>query len=209
MTQQPSANDLLNQSGKGVGLKMGKNHAAQGQMLGGKIVSDPQTYHVREFDANNPGNGPLKYFPSGDPIYGLTVDVQTDQRDPSIEDDDGVRRMFIEKKRQLNAVRDAVRQAGASGLAIGGTLYMAWIGEEAGKGASPAMLWAAQYTPPAVTVPGITQPQNTQMTPATPQAAPTPPTTPVEAPAGAVAALGNLNPEQIQQLLAMANQPQA
>lgn len=206
MTQQtnqaPSANDLLNQTGKGVGLKMGKNHAAQGQMLGGKIVSDPQTYHVREYDKNNPGNGPLKYFPSGDPIYGLTVDVQTTERDPSIEDDDGVRRMFIEKKRQLNAVRDAVRQAGASGLAVGGDLYMAWTGEESGQGTNPAMLWAAQYTPPAIGIPGPTPPaQQLATTPAAPSAP--------EVPAATAAALGNLDPAQIQALLAMAGQQQS
>lgn len=223
---QPSANDLLNQ-GRGTGLKMGKSHAQMGQMLGGRIVADPSTYHVREYDKNNPGNGPLKYFPSGDPIYGLTVDVQTNERDASIEDDDGVRRMFIEKKRQLNAVRDAVRASGANGLAVGGTLYMAWIGEEDSTAASPAMLWAAQYTPPTVGIPGAPPQQPPAQTyqqsapatapyvpPAPVQAAPVQPAPVAQPPAvdqpaaAAVAALGNLDPAQIQQLLAMAAQNQ-
>jgi hypothetical protein len=39
--------------------------------------------------------GEPKFWPSGDPMYQVIVTVQTQERDPSIQDDDGKRRLFI------------------------------------------------------------------------------------------------------------------
>ena len=163
MTTLPDPNDVLNGGGGAPSLDM-----PQGVWVGGPVRA-AKTYHVREYDPNNPGRGALRYFPSGDPIYGVVYDVQTSERTDA--DDDGVRRMFVEKVRQLNAVRDAVAAAGAKGVEIGGTLMMCHTGTERGKGANEANTYAAHYTRPVHAVPGApAAPQPAyQMPPAQPQ----------------------------------------
>lgn len=197
-----TANDVL--MGTSVPtLKMGKKHVPQGTMRGGRIVGEPQSYQVRDFKTQE-----LKFYPkSGDPIMGLWVDVQTDERDPSIDGDTGARRMYVEKKRQLDAVRDAVRAVGAPGLAAGGELWMAWTGEEQVPNAvDPALTWEAQYKPPAVPVPGTAP--TTATAPPVPTQQPAPIATATTTPA-APNALAGLTPEQLQALAALAPQPAA
>jgi hypothetical protein len=198
------ANDVL----MGGGGTKSANLDQQGVQVGGRIVGNPKAYQVREYDPNTPGGGPLKFFPSGDPIMGICVDVQTSQRDDG--EDNGVRRLYLEKKRQLDAVRDAVRAAGATGLQVGGELWIAWTGY-ATDGKNPTNPPnQAQYRAPTVAIPGAdASPAPAPMTPpssATPQApvpaAATPPAT--QANPATAAALGNLDPAQLQQLLAAA-----
>jgi hypothetical protein len=143
----PSANSVL------MGGAKAASFANVGEYVGGRILGEPSAYHVREYSRDKPGGGPLAYFPSGDPIMGITVDVQTTQRDPMEPGDRGIRRLYVEKQRQLTAVREAVREAGASGLAANGELYLACTGEEPGKGNEPAKTWHAIYKPPTTPVP--------------------------------------------------------
>lgn len=122
-----------------------------GDVAGGKIVTQPQTHreHELKWDGSRYVKGDPKSFQSGDPIYGLTVDVQTSQR--SGPDDDGVRRIWIEGKRLKEAVRSAVREAGAQRLEVGGELWVKYTGdgEPASPQASPPKLWDAKYTAPS------------------------------------------------------------
>lgn len=203
------ANDVL----MGGGGAKSANLDQQGVFVGGRIVATPKAYQVREYDPNTPGGGAPKFFPSGDPIMGIVVDVQTDQRDDS--EDNGVRRLYLEKKRQLDAVRDAVRTTGAPGLSIGGELYIAWTGyaQDGKNPVNPPKSYQASYKTPAVAIPGGAPagaaPAVQAPTPAVPpqqfqHAAQQVPAAAV-APAAA-AALGNLTPEQAQQLLALAGQ---
>lgn len=117
--------------------------------VGGTLVSKPRSRQETEF-----GTGKPKTYPkSGDPIYGLLVDVQTDQRtDP---EDDGIRRMYIEGRLLKEAVRNAVTAAGASGLEPHGRLFVAWTGDgvPASAGASAPHLYEARYYPPTTPVP--------------------------------------------------------
>jgi hypothetical protein len=116
-----------------------------GQWVGGPIVAHG-THHVREYDAQRPGQGALRYFPSGDPIRGIHVDVQTDGRHSV--DDDGVRRIWVEKQRLIAAVRQAVIDSRATGIETGGSLYVCWTGTEPSKSGADANTYAARYTPP-------------------------------------------------------------
>lgn len=143
----PTGNDVL----MGGGGARSASFDGIGDRIGGRIVSKPTSYQVREYSATPGTQGALKFFPSGDPIMGLYVDVQTTLRADS--EDDGVRRLYLEKQRQIKAVREAVRAIGADGVEIGGTLYLTWTGTEPGKGNEPAKTWAAEYTPPRTIVP--------------------------------------------------------
>lgn len=180
--QGPSADDVLwgGSSARSAEFKI------VGTSVGGKIISKPQSYHTREYDKLNPGQGPLKYYPSGDPIMGIRVDVQTTLREDA--DDDGVRRFYLESQRQLGAVRDAVRAVDAPGLQQGGVLVMTFTGTEEGQGSIPAKTWAASYSPAGVAVPGgppVSTPPQYQAGPPPAWAsapAPTPAPTPAAAP---------------------------
>lgn len=143
MTQTPSADDVLMGSGRPAA-----KFDQPGTVVGGKIVAPPKTHVEREYSPTKPGQGEPKKFPSGDPIYGVTVDVQTSQRNDA--DDDGVRRIWIEGKRMKESVRDAVREAGAHRLEAGGELWVKFTGfGEAESGLNPPKLWAAKYSAPS------------------------------------------------------------
>lgn len=113
-----------------------------------------------------------KVWKSGDPMYQLVVHLQTQLRDPSIENDQGVRAVYI-KGRQMEAViRDAVRAAGAPGIQVGGQLSLTYIGPDMTSEApiKPHAFQAAYRAAPAAGVmPG--QPQ-TFAAPADPWAQP-------------------------------------
>lgn len=113
----------------------------------GTITAPPQAKQEREYDPTNPGGGNPKFFPSGDPIMGITVEVQTDQRDPSRHDDDGKRTFYIEGKRLKDAVRDAVRAAGASGLEVGGKLDVTLTRYDTPGDRRSGRNWSIVYTP--------------------------------------------------------------
>lgn len=118
---------------------------------GGTIMEEPVKSQQRDFDDNKP-----LFWDDGRPREQLIVVLQTEERDPGDNSDVGLRRLFIPNNGSApgslyRVVGDALRQAGASDLLIGGRLMVAWIGEEPSsrKGANPRKIWAAQYTPPA------------------------------------------------------------
>ena len=61
---------------------------------------------------------------NGDPKMQLVVTIQTDERDPEIEDDDGRRRLYL-KYKSLQAAREAIAESKAGILERGG-----WLGLE-------------------------------------------------------------------------------
>jgi hypothetical protein len=112
-----------------------------GTVIGGRITEPPTLEQQRDIKS-----GEKKFWKDGDPMMQLVVTVQTDLRDPAIEDDDGKRRIFI-KGQMKNAVSDAVRQAGARGLEVGGTLHVRFTHElpASGPGMSPPKQYVAKY----------------------------------------------------------------
>ncbi|MBU8549761.1 hypothetical protein IMX12_13175 [Streptomyces sp. Babs14] len=117
-----------------------------GTTVGGRITEQPKVEQQRDIQS-----GEAKFWSDGNPMMQMVVTVQTDQRDPAIEDDDGRRRIFV-KGQMKNAVADAVRQAGARGLEVGGTLQVRYThdGEQKNRAFSPPKQYAAHYTPAAV-----------------------------------------------------------
>ncbi|MBN8883350.1 MAG: hypothetical protein J0H73_13680 [Salana multivorans] len=169
----PSGNDVLMGSGESVPSFKFNN---PGDSVQGRITAPPTPYQVREYDRNNPGAGPLKFYPSGDPIMALYVDIATDLRDPNLKDDDGVRRVYLEGRYVKADVAAAVRQAGAQGLEVGGVLTLAFTHREDPADKGSRKFWQAQYVPAgnAALMGADTAPQVAVPAPAQQAAAPAP-----------------------------------
>ena len=122
-----------------------------GTTIAGTIAYPPKAFQEREYDPKNPGGGALKYFPSGDPIMNASVVIQTQLRDPGIEDDDGTRTLYIQGKRLKEAVRNAVKAAGAKQLEVGGQLTVTYTGDGTppSAGANAPKEYTVQYVPAA------------------------------------------------------------
>lgn len=145
-TPRPDANDILMGGGDGI---PGATFAQPGDSVEGIIASPPKAREEREFNqVTKRSDGPVKTFPSGDPIYGILVDVQTTTRDPFIEGDSGLRRIYVEGRRLKDAIRTAVANAGGKGLEVGGYLKVTHTGMEA-AGTVMAKAYVAEYRTPA------------------------------------------------------------
>ncbi|WNM74149.1 hypothetical protein SEA_NERGAL_58 [Mycobacterium Phage Nergal] len=127
----------------GGGVPSGK-FKAHGDTVGGPIAVEPSQTQQTNMD------GDLLTWPDGSPRMQLVVTVQTDNRDPSIEDDDGKRRLFI-KGEMKKAVQQAVIAAGARGLDVGGELHVTYVGdgEPARRGLTAPKLYQARYIKPS------------------------------------------------------------
>lgn len=90
-----------------------------------------------------------KFYDDGNPMMQAVITLQTDERDPSVEDDDGRRKVYV-KGQMTQALRDALRASGPNTkLEIGGVLAVQFIeSEPSGKG-NPKKIYRAQYRPPA------------------------------------------------------------
>lgn len=175
-----SAQSLLMSSGGYPSLDFGKIPPCT---KGGRVVNGPIEYNVREYDARNPGKGPLRTDEAGQPIKAVYIDLQTTERDPQNPRDTGIRRVYAEKWRMRDAIRDAILAVGARGLEHGADLWITFTGHEAGEGAQPAQTWSAVYVPPASAAlmssqPAAPAPAPAYVPPAAPAYAPAPATVP-------------------------------
>lgn len=95
-------------------------------------------------------DGSPKTWPNGDPMNHLAVTVQTDLRDATIPDDNGIRTFYI-KGEMHKAVKQAILAAGEKFIAEGGILTIVYVadGTAAGVGLNPPKLYKAHYLPPA------------------------------------------------------------
>lgn len=124
---------------------------AVGSWVGGPIQSKPKKYQPTEYvKGAAPGTGKPRLTRDGNPVWGIRVDVQTTMRDPNVTNDDGVRRMHLDKWRQHEAIRNALKEAGVRQLEVGGELWMQWSGlDTESDGGQPAKTWFAKYRAPA------------------------------------------------------------
>jgi hypothetical protein len=113
-----------------------------GDNVTGTITVTPQLRQQTEYKTKKP-----KFWDDGQPMMQVVVTLQTSLRDPSVENDDGTRNVYIKGDMQ-RAVRDALRAAGAKGLEVGGTLTIVFVGEEPTEG-DPKKLYQATYVPAA------------------------------------------------------------
>lgn len=182
--QMPSADDFLMGGGGAPTAKF----PTPGTAVGGRITEKPTVEQQRDIST-----GDKKFWSDGNPMMQLVVTVQTEERDPQIEEDDGRRRLFI-KGQMKNAVADAVRAAGGRGLEVGGILTVTYShdGTASQRGFNPPKQYAATYALAATVALNTPDP-----------AAGQPPMQQQAAPSAAVPQIPGLTPEQIQ--AAMAN----
>lgn len=116
----------------------------KGASVEGVICEEPKLQQQRDINTQAP-----KFWPNGDPQMQLVVTLQTDEVDDEIEDDDGKRRIYV-KFKMREAIADAVKAAGANGLAEGGWLKVTCTGAEKPKvrGHNGAKLYSAEYEAP-------------------------------------------------------------
>ena len=160
-------------------------------------------------------DGSPKTWDNGDPIMQLVVTLQTSLRED--EDDDGKRKVYVKGSKKAgsrslhDAVATAVRNSGARGLEVGGTLTVTHDGVEPSKtrGFNDRKLYSATYAAPdKAAQTGDFLGTGTAPAPAfAPQAAPAAVVAP---PAAAAPALPpGMTPEQVAALAAWQAQQQA
>jgi hypothetical protein len=128
---------LFDSSSKGVKFDV------VGASIQGTVKSTPRERQQTKYNTQEPA-----FWPNGDPMMQILVDLQTDQRaDPN---DDGERTLYVASKHMKRAISDAIRAAGASDLLPGGVLTVQYVGNDpASKNPqNPAKLYSAQYTAP-------------------------------------------------------------
>jgi hypothetical protein len=118
---------------------------APGTTVSGRVVRIGEPMQQRDMKDHQP-----KTWDDGQPMMMLPVDVATEQRDPTVPDDDGVRCIYI-RGQMLKSIRTAVRAAGARGLELGGILSVTYVRDGISKqrGFNPPKEYAATYIPPA------------------------------------------------------------
>lgn len=113
----------------------------------GTITAAPEVRQQRD-----PDDGSLKTWDNGDPVWQIVVPIQTTLRSAEVEDDDGMRYLYVsgskkpESRSMHVAVADAVRAAGAKGLEVGGQLTITYTADGPKKpGASVVRNAPKQY----------------------------------------------------------------
>jgi hypothetical protein len=129
-----TAQDFLMSGG---GAKAAK-FPSPGTTVSGSVVREPEVAQQTEF-----GTGRPLFWDDGKPRNQLVVQIQTDQRDDS--EDDGIRSIYIKGKSLTNAVREAVKAAGAPGLEVGGVLTITYTGDGKAERGMPPKLYTAEY----------------------------------------------------------------
>lgn len=154
----PSADDFL-LNGNGPSRKgRSASFLTIGSFITGTITTKPETKQK-----NDPETGLPKCWPNGDPVWQIVVTLQTTLRSTEVEDDDGVRYLYVagnrapESKSLHAAVAEAVRVTGAPGLEVGGQITVTYVGNgpkspNAPAVAQPPKQYAAVYVPAAQAV---------------------------------------------------------
>ncbi len=148
-TTDRSANDILMGAANAPAWKF----QSPGVTKSGVVCSAPQTRQEREYDPNNPGGGLPKTYPSGDPIWGIHVEVQTDEVDTSKAHDDGKRTFYVEGRRVKDALRTAIRNSGAAGLEVGGRIDVTLDSYSVPGDRRSGINWVMRYTPASAAAP--------------------------------------------------------
>ncbi len=110
------------------------------------VITALDVMQAREF-----GTTKLAFWSDGQPKMQAVVTIRTQERDQEIENDNGVRRLYVSSKGMREAIAAAVKKAGATGLAVGGTLGVKYTRNGEGKNPqNPPKVYGAKYeSPPA------------------------------------------------------------
>lgn len=158
----------------------------------GTITEVSDARQATEFGSNEPAYWDRE---KTRPKMQVAVTLDTTERDPQDANDTGKRTLWVVEDGRsgsiLSAIRQAVHQAGAGTIDIGGQLTVAFSGFDPNSKnpANPRKIYTASYVPPApaggmFTNQATAQPVAAPATPAAPApAAPAPAAQPVAAPA--------------------------
>jgi hypothetical protein len=164
-----------------------------GTSISGTIVRQPELRQQTDVTSGKP-----KFWDDGSPRQQVVVTLATNERDAALADDDGERAVYV-KGNLTKAVREAVRQSGAKGLEVGGTLTVTYTGdgEASARGMNAPKLYSASYVPaPAVAANNFLASEEPAQGAATPAPVPAMAGAPAGVDPAALAALQNLTPEQ-------------
>lgn len=143
-SQAPAKLESLDELLSGSGAKSFFNADSQpGQSVTG-VLDLIETSQMRDFQTKQPA-----YWNDGRPRMQIHIVLQTTLHDPSIEDDDGRRSLWIKGWGiQLKAFREACRQAGVKAPKAGDTMTATFTGlGERGNAPQPPKVYAYQITP--------------------------------------------------------------
>lgn len=119
--------------------------------IGDSITGTVAAVHQPE-QQSTPQGDPVFDKKTGAPKMQIRIELETDQRDPADEFDDGRRTLYV-KGWMKGAIGDALRRAGASGApAIGGKLTVKFTAEEPNPGLSATKKYEAVYEKPSPAV---------------------------------------------------------
>ncbi|MBB2749179.1 UNVERIFIED_ORG: hypothetical protein FHR35_009092 [Microbispora rosea subsp. rosea] len=138
----PDANDFLLQGG----MPSVSFDRPIGHTVTGIIARYPEVVQRLEYGTNKP-----MVWDDGTPQLQLKIVLATEERDPSIRDDDGLRALYA-RHHMKDAIRDALKAVGPGvRLDVGGRLTVTYVADAPPKmaGAKPSKLFSAQYVPPA------------------------------------------------------------
>lgn len=116
----------------------------KGKEYKGDIVS-LEVKQARKFGDTNE----LAFWKDGTPRMQTVITLQTDLCDPEIENDKGIRRLYVGSKLMREAIADAVRKAGVNEILPGAKLAVKYLKDGEGKNPdNPPKIYAAFYKPP-------------------------------------------------------------
>ena len=159
----------LNSGGGNTGFSFGPQGSQPGASITGTVV-DMKEVQKTNFDTRQP-----EFWDNGDPKMQIRLTLQTQLRDPSNPNDNGVRDVYLDGKKKphdngaksrICAVLDAVRAAtGGTQIARNGTVTITWV---SGMGFSgDPRGYTATYQPPALDLATAGQAPAAQPTPQT------------------------------------------
>jgi copper chaperone CopZ len=90
-------------------------------------ITDLQTVQVKDFATGEP-----KYWEDGKPQLQIQVTLATDLRDPSIDDDNGDRRVYLFGQK-LTAAREALKASGLQKFELGSKFTITFSGTKPAK----------------------------------------------------------------------------
>jgi len=126
-------------------LMRGGTPSVKFPVLGSTIIG-AVTKPIKVTEVRDPATKEVKRWPNGDPKMQVIIELQTELRE---SDDDNGERTLWAKGQMQNAIRDAVREAGAKGILPGGVLQVTWSSEKkSSSGLQPQKIYSANYWPP-------------------------------------------------------------
>src|SRR5689334_18604665 len=74
------------------------------------VITGLGTMQAREFGTQKPAT-----WPDGEPKMQAVITLRTQEHDPALENDNGVRNLYVSSKGMRDAIAAAVKKAGAEG----------------------------------------------------------------------------------------------